>query len=201
MFTEQEMKEYGLAPNELKHYGVVGMKWGVRKYQNEDGTLTAAGKARYARSPEGLGFKPLSGKRGDIVQRAIGKQQITYNKKAAKMESKRQKRLAKDNGIESAKSLRLKEKGKMYSEMANFRKQMQKTYSKMADSDRNKVKAGLYASNVCWALGMASVPFVSIWGSAVARTYSTNKLINATDSKNGWTRYRGGNKRRYTVPI
>lgn len=31
----------------LKHYGVKGMKWGVRRYQNEDGTLTAAGKERY----------------------------------------------------------------------------------------------------------------------------------------------------------
>lgn len=26
------------------HYGVLGMKWGVRRYQNEDGSLTEAGK-------------------------------------------------------------------------------------------------------------------------------------------------------------
>lgn len=32
----------------LMHYGVKGMKWGVRRYQNEDGTLTAAGKKRDA---------------------------------------------------------------------------------------------------------------------------------------------------------
>ena len=33
--------------SELKHYGVLGMKWGVRRYQNKDGTLTPAGKRRY----------------------------------------------------------------------------------------------------------------------------------------------------------
>lgn len=31
----------------LAHHGILGMKWGVRRYQNEDGTLTAAGKKRY----------------------------------------------------------------------------------------------------------------------------------------------------------
>lgn len=39
--------EYIITPEgELYHYGVKGMQWGVRRYQNPDGSLTAAGKKR-----------------------------------------------------------------------------------------------------------------------------------------------------------
>lgn len=33
--------------NELYHHGILGQKWGVRRFQNEDGSLTAAGRKRY----------------------------------------------------------------------------------------------------------------------------------------------------------
>lgn len=33
--------------NFLCHHGILGMKWGVRRYQNQDGSLTSAGKERY----------------------------------------------------------------------------------------------------------------------------------------------------------
>ena len=50
--------------NYLAHYGILGMKWGVRRYQNADGSLTAAGKERYG------GEGKLSGAGEAISKRA-----------------------------------------------------------------------------------------------------------------------------------
>lgn len=37
---------------ELYHHGILGQKWGIRRYQNEDGSLTPAGRKRYLLNPE-----------------------------------------------------------------------------------------------------------------------------------------------------
>ena len=33
--------------SDLRHHGIKGQKWGVRRFQNSDGSLTAAGRKRY----------------------------------------------------------------------------------------------------------------------------------------------------------
>ena len=48
---------------ELAHYGVKGMKWGVRRYQNPDGSLTPEGKVHYGKGGEN--------QRGSLVASAI----------------------------------------------------------------------------------------------------------------------------------
>ena len=40
------MGNYIIKDGELMHWGVQGMKWGIRRYQNKYGTLTPAGKKR-----------------------------------------------------------------------------------------------------------------------------------------------------------
>ena len=49
--------------NYLAHFGKKGQKWGVRRYQNKDGSLTEAGKRRYARDQRENAGK----KKGDKV--------------------------------------------------------------------------------------------------------------------------------------
>lgn len=36
----------------IAHHGIRGMKWGIRRYQNPDGSLTAAGRKRYMKNPK-----------------------------------------------------------------------------------------------------------------------------------------------------
>ena len=42
---ENRFKNY--LPNELQHHGIKGQRWGIRRYQNEDGSLTEEGRERY----------------------------------------------------------------------------------------------------------------------------------------------------------
>lgn len=41
------MQQYNDGTTELYHHGIKGMHWGIRRYQNYDGTYTQAGLKRY----------------------------------------------------------------------------------------------------------------------------------------------------------
>lgn len=44
----------------IEHHGIKGMHWGIRRFQNEDGSLTSAGKKRYSSSEVREARKNLS---------------------------------------------------------------------------------------------------------------------------------------------
>ena len=60
--------------NELFHHGVKGMKWGVRRYQNKDGTLTAKGKKRYVKDEKKVNADANLAKMHNEVRRLAGNQ-------------------------------------------------------------------------------------------------------------------------------
>lgn len=68
--------------SELYHYGIQGQKWGVRRYQNEDGSYTDEGKKRYGVSSDGKMSK--EGKRvyraDKKIDRAASKAKKNYDK-------------------------------------------------------------------------------------------------------------------------
>ena len=79
--------------NELMHYGIKGQKWGVRRYQNEDGTLTAAGRKKHRQEVRAENKKAFEyGREATIAANAA-----TYARnQRIKSQKKLDKALAKD---------------------------------------------------------------------------------------------------------
>lgn len=68
--------------DELCHFGIKGMKWGVRRYENADGTLTPAGKARYAKYTESADHVTYRETKKKPVESLSNKELQAYNQRA-----------------------------------------------------------------------------------------------------------------------
>lgn len=60
----------------LQHHGIKGQKWGIRRYQNSDGSLTNAGKARYGTDGESSSVSATSAKTSDRSTWSTSKKSI-----------------------------------------------------------------------------------------------------------------------------
>ena len=70
--------------NDIYHFGIKGMKWGVRRYQNRDGTLTAAGKKRNTDATKVSGRKL---KKQAIKSKVFSSENSATGKKVASIRS------------------------------------------------------------------------------------------------------------------
>ena len=74
--------------NYLAHHGVKNMKWGVRRYQNKDGTLTDAGKKRYARDQRENSGKKKGNKVGEADPNRWVKEDMERSKRLTEASSR-----------------------------------------------------------------------------------------------------------------
>ena len=79
--------------SELYHFGIKGQKWGIRRYQNEDGSLTDAGQQRYARREARVAnrIRKYKEQESAVQEKRYGKMINKEEKKASKYAEKAKK--------------------------------------------------------------------------------------------------------------
>lgn len=78
-----DVKYVNPTPSELYHHGVLGQKWGIRRYQNKDGSLTAAGKAK---------LKQFKKDETASIRKKLSEKKIKINEKISNAESAEKKK-------------------------------------------------------------------------------------------------------------
>lgn len=67
--------------NYLEHHGILGMKWGIRRYRNKDGTLTNAGKKRAAKLEAEKKFLDDAKSKNSFVSKSSSTQEVSKKSK------------------------------------------------------------------------------------------------------------------------
>lgn len=160
-------ENYFVEPSEgeliLAHHGIMGQKWGIRKYQNPDGTLTEAGKRRYGTVQN---FNKIQNARADAEAYKIrAKAEAKVAKKQQKIEDKRNAKLEKAKQKEEDKrNLKMaKEMQKIQNKQAKKQAKLDEKYAvkaakeqmkNMPKNSKMKRAAGEFANSVVKPVAM-----------------------------------------------
>lgn len=84
--------------DELYHHGIKGQKWGLRRFQNKDGTRTALGKKRERAGGFGAAIKRIAAKRKKAKLLKKAREANLAKKALEKMQEEKRKKIMKDPG-------------------------------------------------------------------------------------------------------
>lgn len=136
--------------NELYHFGIKGQKWGIRRYQNEDGTLTQQGKIRYSdkSARKELGFEK---KRGLGLDKYAENYMTYMYKNSRNKEEKYKEKAAKNIGKKNYD--KYVAEGKEYSKSAQLYKAFAETYNNIPQHNKKELNRLLDATFSATGLG------------------------------------------------
>lgn len=129
--------------NYLTHYGIKGQKWGIRRYQNSDGSLTSAGRKRYSDSG---GIRGAVSKVKNAVTRRGSSSKAAAKKKQEEKEEKEKETLEqkKDRVLKSRSAKELYENADLFTtqelQSAYNRLSLERNISSLVPKDVNKGK-------------------------------------------------------------
>lgn len=161
--------------DELYHYGVLGMKWGVHRYQNYDGSYTKKGMLKYNESMEAYN---KANDRYKTIKKNKGSKADTTNARVARQKAER--KLKKD--YKHLKQDKLGDKGKVLYSKGYRMRGVRKVEKALADIGGLSIAAsyGAYklgyptATNALFAIGGASI--VASGATSTVRMVNNRKL-------------------------